>query len=243
MMESHRPPLSVCLPRGSLTDVAGRDARIDERILRATPLCSSHDRQRPLLTQDEIRQVMSPYEQRLGDVLGRALARWQSLPVEHSVALGARSRSSIVHDYVVEAAASEFLGDPGVTVSVRRGTVVLVFCGKVAVRFKKVNGQFMRYSVGHTRRQRAIHDQQLSLEGTDVRLTWATAGYRLDITGDLAQTALIVNQGDTQQYAFDLASNLTEPVRALLPVEDDDALVIRPTTLGAQKQPEDVTAP
>jgi hypothetical protein len=185
--------------------------------------------ERALLTEDETREVLAPYEDRLADVLNRAFARWRSLPPEHAMAMSARSRASLIHDYIVDEAGSEFASDNHVTVSHKRGTVVLVFAGKVAVRFKKVTGNSLRYSVGRTGRQRAIHDQQLALDGTDVRPTWATAGWRLDAAGDLAQTALVVNQGDRQQYAFDLTAG--EPAEVLaLPVEDDDVdgLVIRP---------------
>lgn len=188
---------------------------------------------RALLTEDETHEVMAPYEERLGQVLSRAFARWRSLPQEHALAMSARSRASLIHDYIVDAATEEFLGEDHVTVSHKRGTVVLVFAGKVAVRFKKVSGDALRYSVGRTGRQRAIHNQQLALDGTDVRPTWATAGWRLDAAGDLAQTALVVNHGDRQQYAFDLAA--AEPAALLaLPMEDEDedGLVIRPAASG-----------
>lgn len=126
-----------------------------------------------------------------------------------------------------------FLGDSSVTVSLKRGTVVLVFGGRVAVRFKKVRGPSLRYSVGPTYRQRAIHEQQLPLDGTDVWVTWATAGYRLDAAGSLAQAALVVTDGDVQQYAFVLSS-AAAPVVAL-PADDgdDDGLVIRPSGAAA----------
>lgn len=184
---------------------------------------------RVLLTEDETREVMAPYEERLGSVLSRAFDRWQSIPPEHTFPMSARSRASLIHDLIVDEAGIEFAGEDHVTVSHKRGTVVLVFAGKVAVRFKKVSGNALRYSVGRTWRQRAIHDQQLALDSTDVRLTWATAGWRLDAAGELAQTALVVTQGDRQQYAFDLWA--TEPAELLaLPVQDDgeDGLVIRP---------------
>ncbi|MDP9417174.1 MAG: hypothetical protein M3P48_04935 [Actinomycetota bacterium] len=182
-----------------------------------------------LLTEDETRQVMAPYEDRLAAVLSRAFTRWRSLPPEHALAMSARSRASLIHDYIVDEAGAEFAGDGHVTVTHKRGTVVLVFAGKVAVRFKKVSGDSLRYSVGRTWRQRAIHHQQLALDGTDVRLTWATAGWRLNAAGGLAQTALVVNDGDRQQYAFDLAPADSAEVLAL-PVRDDDedGLVIRP---------------
>jgi hypothetical protein len=188
---------------------------------------------RDLLTEDETREVMGPYEQRLAAVLSRSFARWRSLPSEFAVDASSRTRASMVHDYIAVEATSEFLGDAHVTVSRKRGTVVLVFAGKVAVRFKKVTGTSLRYCVGPTRRQHAIHNQQLALDGTDVRLTWATAAWRVDALGELTQTALLVNDGDQQQYAFDLAP--AEPADVLpLPVpEDDDGLVIRPAASAA----------
>ena len=190
---------------------------------------------RELLTEDETREVMGPYQERLAAVLNRAFARWRSLPPEHAVDASSRSRASLVHDYIAAEATSEFLGDDHVTVSRKRGTVVLVFAGKVAVRFKKVTGTSLRYCVGPTRRQHAIHNQQLSLADTDITLTWATAAWRLDSLGELSQTALLVNDGDKQQFSFDLA--VAEPADVLpLPVADDDdgGLVMRPAAPAAE---------
>jgi len=182
----------------------------------------------PLLTEDEIHEVLSSYEERVGEVIARAVERWHELPASNVVSFTPRTRASAIHDLIVEEATAAFLGDPNVTVSLKRGTVVLVFGGRVAVRFKKVRGQSLRYSVGPTYRQRAIHAQQLPLDGTDLRVTWATAGYRLDAAGGLAQATLVVTDGDVQQYAFDLTAP-PAPVVAL-PVNDmdDDGLVIRP---------------
>jgi hypothetical protein len=184
---------------------------------------------RVLLTEDETREVIAPYEGRLADVLSRAAARWRSLPPEHAVTMSARSRASLVHDFIVDEASREFLGDDSVTVSHKSGTVVLVFDGKVAVRFKRVSGASLRYAVGPTSRQQAIHCQQLALEGTDVRLTWATAGWRLGDAGDLAQSALVVNCGGQQMYVLDLATSEVADVLPL-PLQDaaDDGLVILP---------------
>lgn len=188
-----------------------------------------------LLTEDETREVMSRYEVRVAGVINRAVARWHDLPAGHAVAFSARTRACAIHDFIVEEASVEFLTDPGVTVGLKRGTVVLVFGSKVAVRFKKLRGQNLRYSVGPTHRQKAIHHQQLCLDGTDVRLTWATAGYRLDAAGELAQTALVVNAGEEQRFSFDLADAAAAPLVVLPATEDDeDALVIRPATTGAK---------
>jgi len=187
----------------------------------------------PLLTEDEIHGLLAPYEARVGEVITRAVDRWRQMPVSHVVSFTPRTRASAIHDLIVEEATAEFLGDPSVTVSLKRGTVVLVFGGRVAVRFKKVRGRSLRYSVGPTYRQRAIHEQQLPLDGTDLRVTWATAGYRLDAAGDLAQAALVVTDGDVQQYAFDLSSAATAAV-VELPADDsdDDGLVIRAAGTG-----------
>lgn len=181
-----------------------------------------------LLSEGEIHDVLASYEQRVGEVIVRAVDRWQQMPVSHVVSFTARTRASAIHDLIVEEATTEFLRDPNVTVSLKRGTVVLVFGGRVAVRFKKVRGQSLRYSVGPTYRQRAIHAQQLPLDGTDLRVTWATAGYRLDAAGSLAQAALVVTNGDVQQYAFDLSAPPAPVIALPADDEDDDGLVIRP---------------
>lgn len=187
-----------------------------------------------LLTEDETREVVSRYEERVAGVINRAVARWHDLPPAHAVSFSARTRACAIHDYIREEATAEFLADSGVTVTVKRGTVVLVFGGKVAVRFKKLRGQRLHYCVGPTHRQRAIHNQQLLLDGTDIRLTWATAGYRLDAAGELTQTALVVNDGDAQQFAFDLADT-SAPLVVLPAEDDDDALVIRPAATGTDR--------
>lgn len=183
-----------------------------------------------LLTEDEIHGVLAPYEVRVGEVITRAVDPWGQMPASHVVLFTPRTRASAIHDLIVEEATTEFLGDPNVTVSLKRGTVVLVFGSRVAVRFKKARGSSLRYSVGPTYRQRAIHEQQLPPDGTDLRVTWTTAGYRLDAAGDLAQAALVMTDGGVRQYAFDLASPTAAPVVAL-PDEEADGygLVIRPS--------------
>lgn len=187
-----------------------------------------------LLTPAEIHAVMAAYEPRVGQVIGRAVDRWRRMPASDTVSFSARTQASAIHDLIVEEATAEFLADPNVTVSLKRGTVVLVFGGRVAVRFKKVRGQSLRYSVGPTYRQRAIHFQQLPLDGTDVRVTWATAGYRLDAAGGLAQAALVVTDGIEQQYAFDLTATAAPVVALPVPDEDHDGLVIRPAFLTSR---------
>jgi len=189
-----------------------------------------------LLTEGETREVMSRYEDRQAGVINRAVARWHDLPAGHAVSFSARTRACAIHDYIRDESVAEFLADPRVTVTLKRGTVVLVFAGRVAVRFKKLRGQNLQYSVGSTRRQRAIHNQQLALDGTDICLTWATAGYRLDAAGILAQTALVVNDGGRQQFAFDLIETAPAAL-VILPVldDDEDALVIRPAATGADR--------
>jgi hypothetical protein len=182
-----------------------------------------------LLTEDKTREVMSLYEERLVSVMSRAILRWQDLPPGVGAVLSPRSRASMIHDLIVDEANAEFRAEDHVKVSNKRGTVVLLFAGKVAVRFKKVTGNRLRYSISPTRRQRGIHTQQLALDGTDVRVTWATAGYRLDAAGGLQQTALVVNQGDSRRFAFDLDAAPAGVVQPYpVPEDDDEGLVIRP---------------
>jgi hypothetical protein len=188
----------------------------------------------PLLTEHEIREVLASYEERIGEVIGRAVDRWHRMPASGEVSFSQRTQASAIHDLIVDEATREFLADPSVTVSLKRGTVVLVFGGTVAVRFKKVRGQSLRYSVGPTYRQRAIHTQQLPLDGTAIRVTWATAGYRLDAVGALAQAALVVTDGEVQQYAFDLTTAAAPVVALPVHDEDDDGLIVRPAFLDSR---------
>lgn len=188
-----------------------------------------------LLDEHETRGLLVRHEVALQGAIVRGVERWQSMPPALSVSYGPVSRAAAVHDLVCEAARAQFLGCDGVTVRQEAGTTFLVFAGRLAVRFKKVDGDHLRYSLSPTHRQQAIHTQQLALEGTDARFTWATAGYQLDEADRLARTVLVVREGDRLRFAFDIAGDAPAAPVALPLAYDDDGLDIRPSARDGEQ--------
>jgi hypothetical protein len=86
---------------------------------------------------DDVQHVLEDFELRMREILEGAWEDWLVLP--RRGVLSARSRASIIFDFVKLRAITEFDGDPNIRVIPKGPTVQFLFKDRVLVRFKKAN--------------------------------------------------------------------------------------------------------
>ena len=88
-------------------------------------------------TVDFVRPILCDFELRMRRVLNAAWDEW--MEVTDRGRFSARSRASMVFDFIRTGALEEFDGDPKIHVIVKGQTVHFLFQNRVLVRFKKAN--------------------------------------------------------------------------------------------------------
>jgi hypothetical protein len=89
--------------------------------------------------QDNVRGILTDFEQRILSILEKAWAEWLEMPKKGK--LSARSRASVVFDFIKNHAIDEFHADPNIHVIPKGQTVKFLFRDQVLVRFKKANSK------------------------------------------------------------------------------------------------------
>lgn len=89
--------------------------------------------------QEQVRIILTGFELRIRSILDRAWADWLEMPKKG--VLSARSRASIVFDFIKRYAIDEFDGDADIHVILEGQTVKFLFQDQVLVRFKKANSK------------------------------------------------------------------------------------------------------
>ncbi len=89
--------------------------------------------------QDKVRSILSDFEFRLHSILQKAWAEWQEMPKKG--VLSARSRASIIFDFIKRFAIEEFDGDEDIHALPKGQTVKFLFQDQVLIRFKKANAK------------------------------------------------------------------------------------------------------
>ena len=100
-----------------------------------------------------------------------------------------RTQASLVHDFAAEHAEAIFAERPDVTTRRCQDLMVIDFDGRILVRFRKLSDgwSFSRNDTDQTR----LWEAQMPLEGFPTA-TNLTAGYRLDDTGRVLESAALV---------------------------------------------------
>jgi hypothetical protein len=89
--------------------------------------------------QDAVRQILAEFERRLRAILDRAWSEWLEMPKKGK--LSARSRASVVFDFIRDHALAEFNGDPDIHPVIEGQTVKFLFRDRVLIRSKKANSK------------------------------------------------------------------------------------------------------
>lgn len=113
----------------------------------------------------------------------------------------ARSRSSIINDHIIYHARRIFEGEPGVEIKKWRGMFYLLFDGKVALRFKKLNRKKLASNI-QTDQIRCFDRQQPFLPGTHEEITHTNAGYIPNTLGTDSRAMLITRPNGRHRIAW-----------------------------------------
>jgi len=139
---------------------------------------------------------LEPHLPTLDECFRRAWARWLKWlkTLEGSPAdVTARSRASILYDFIVAEAVKAFLKAEGIRVRKERGLLVLRFQDRVALRFKKFRSKALGVSANKTKQSELFSGQMLEYPaGSLTPMTHVVAGYLLDgLALDIARLAII----------------------------------------------------
>jgi len=110
--------------------------------------------------QDEVRHILTDFEQRIRAILDRAWTEWLEMPKKGK--LSARSRASVVFDFIKDHALTEFDGDPDIHPVMEGQTVKFLFRDQVLIRFKKANSKGIGSNI-ETQAVLEFVDPQLSI--------------------------------------------------------------------------------
>jgi hypothetical protein len=193
-----------------------------------------------LLTEAEARALLDAHT---SDVRACLLAGWAAwtelgeLVPHHRINLGSRSRASIVHDAITAEARKRFHNRPGVNVLKQHGFLVLVFDGRLVLRFKKLDDRFR--TAGIATRQRMRFEYQMHLEGLDAQTTNVVAGYLLTQLQDEYQGMWIVcSDGGDLQWKVSLVPSMPATLASATAPSEPPAPKVRPVAKPQEKSKE-----
>jgi len=106
--------------------------------------------------------------------------------------VSARSRASVLYDFIVAEAVRAFLKEDGIRVRKERGFLVLRFQDRVALRFKKFRSRTLSVSANKTGQSELFNGQLLEFPSGSLKpMTHVVAGYLLDgLAMDIAMLAI-----------------------------------------------------
>jgi hypothetical protein len=134
-----------------------------------------------LISKDEAADLLEPHLELLQDCVARAWDDWcgvRDRELKAGIEIGPMPRARIVYELIVKRARAVFADIPGITVSQKRGFLVLVFGDRAVIRFKKLKKNLLPSSA-RTHQQELFSTQQ-ELPGLPPPATYLNAGYVLD---------------------------------------------------------------
>ena len=160
-----------------------------------------------LLSADEAQAILDPHIDDLRACLSAGWRAWQALceaiPVAR-VRTSNRTRAGIVYDAAVAEARMRFLNKPGVHLMSRLGFLVVVFDGRLVLRFKKYRHGLR--TGGIPTHQQLSFAWQAEMDGMPPAATKVVAGYLLNRLQDgIARMAITCSVGPNLRWCFDIA--------------------------------------
>ena len=161
----------------------------------------------PLLSADEAQAILDPH---IDDLRGCLSAGWracqefcEAIPVAR-VRTSNRTRAGIVYDVAVAEARMRFLNKLGVHLMSRLGFLVVVFDGRLVLRFKKYRHGLR--TGGIPTHQQLSFAWQDEMVGMPPAATKVVAGYLLNRLEDgIARMAITCSVGPNLRWCFDIA--------------------------------------
>ena len=126
---------------------------------------------------DDVKRVLEDFELRMREILEGAWQDWLEMP--RRAIFSARTRASMIFDFIRSRAIAEFDGDPNIRVIPKGQTVKFLFRNRVIVRFKKANSSGLGSNVS-TQAVIQFIDPQLSIPGLLPDIYKVEVCYRLD---------------------------------------------------------------
>jgi len=136
-----------------------------------------------LTTKSEAEGLLLPHVETVQRCLREGWEEWLRLrdrELERGNTYSPRARANIVYDLVAERARAAFDGVEGVAVLRKHGFLVLLFGGRIAMRFKKLRPDLK--STGIRTNQQRLFAEQEEMPGIPATATFLIAGYVLDPT-------------------------------------------------------------
>ena len=166
----------------------------------------------PLLSADEAQTILDPHIDDLRACLRAGWDAWQALteamPVV-GVHTSNRTRAGIVYDGIATEARKRFHNKPGVSLMTKLGFLVVVFDGRLVLRFKKYRPGLRTSNV--LTYQQFSFAWQAEMDGTPPAATKVVAGYLLNrLQDDIARMAITCSLGPELRWTIEIPDAWTD---------------------------------
>ena len=154
-------------------------------------------------TVDDVRPILCDFELRMRRVLNAAWDEWMEVPDRGR--FSARSRASMVFDFIRTGALEEFDGDPRVNGIIKGQTVHFLFRDRVLVRFKKANNAGLGSNIQTQAVLYFVDPPQLELPDLLPEIHHIEVCYHLDkLATHMDQLAATARQRNRKLWSYEL---------------------------------------
>ena len=163
--------------------------------------------------ETDVREILGRYESTIIEVAHGAWSDWLGLPNRSRLRF-ARTRATVVHDFIVDRAITAFAGNADVRSIVKDETAKFLFDRRVLVRFKKGDGNGLGCNI-ETQAVLAFTDPQLLIPGLpDVQKVDVV--YVLnDLQTMIERVAVSARDNDVRLWSYDIEDSRSAPVLPL----------------------------
>ena len=167
-------------------------------------------------TVDDVRPILCDFELRMRRVLNAAWDEWMEVP--DRARFSARSRASMVFDFIRTGALDEFDGDPNINVIPQGQTVRYIFLNRILVRFKKANNVGLGSNI-QTQAELDFIDPQLEFPGLLPEIYHIEVWYHLNkLATHIDQLAVTARRENQKLWSYELQH---PPSAEILPFPPD----------------------
>jgi hypothetical protein len=157
-----------------------------------------------VLSPEEVKDILGERVDKLRLCMETAWERYQNFPPEVKVDLSARSRASVVYDFIIREAWNQFMNDSDVHLDQRRGFLLINVLGMVLIRFKKFNKRLLPQSIP-TNQNMVFMERGQGILLECVTATKLIAGYQLNnLQSNIQLMAMVCPDGNTCELYFEL---------------------------------------
>jgi hypothetical protein len=194
----------------------------------------------PTPAQEDVKAILSDFEDRLRAVVDRAWREWLDQPDRSRFVFQLRVRAVLVFDFIARHALAEFDNDPHIRVMLKgRQTVHFLFKDSVLVRFKKGNSKGIGSNI-ETQAVLSFIDPQGVIPGLVPEIMKIEICYTPDALGiDLNEVAVVARDRRQRVWAYPIERERPSADVIELPPRKPDETP--PAVVPRQPQPEETT--